>query len=147
MSDECSEAGESKSVVTSEHFIGVLLFMSLCFSFWRIGLFYGNHSMIFHYSCFAATFLKASKGEEVWIDTWQQWVRFDKITDSLWWSLQHLSCFFCLLFSLCRSAHFHGVTVRRALLMDYIVEHFRSTNVTKSKMWWERISLWLLKRS
>lgn len=43
--------------------------------------------------------------------------------------------FFCLLFSLCRSAHFLGVTVRRALLMDYIVEHFRSTNVTKSKMW------------
>lgn len=76
--------------------------------------------------------------------THDSWVHFDKFTDCFcWWFLPSLPHVFS---PFCRSPHFHGVTIERAVLVDNTVKHFQITNVMKSKFWWDCVSSWLVNR-
>lgn len=138
---ECPETDKSKSVVTSENLISsgyIIIALSIAF----LMLMTMFSSLLLR--CFISQGWQEVGRHEMMRD--DSWVHFDRI-----YSLPLLTIFAKFtLFSFspfCRSPHFHGVTVKRKVLMDHIVKHFESTKATESKIWWECVSSWLVNTS
>lgn len=134
---ECPGTDKSKSLVTPEY-----LFSSGCINipFFVAFLVLMNMFSLLLLCCFV------SQGwEEAWTDMWWQLISLRQV-----YSLPLLMTFakFTLFYfsPFCRSPHFHGVTIKRPILMGHTVKHFQSTNIIESKIWWEHVSSWLVSR-